>query len=147
MWMIVEDSGRKEYQPMAETFIFAFLCLFNNKPKIVTNRDFIWSPQFFCIICVSRQVKVNPTYLRTKLFSQRNFMIHLCTILYQSRENVYGRVNQAICVYMRTDMHVCELSLQDKKFLWWFKKRLGYQGEWIATVFWIAVLFPDGIQR
>ena len=145
--MITEDLGGKEYQPTAETCIsFCFSLLFSNKPKIVTNRDHIWSPPRFAF-SVHLDTLKQTMYLRTKLLSQRNFMIHPCMILYQSRENVYGRVNQAICVYTCTAMHVCELSLQDKKLLWRFKKMLRYQGDWIAAVFWTVVLFPDSVQK
>lgn len=58
-----------------------------------------------------------------------------------------GELTKQYVVYMCTAVHVCELSLQNKELLWWFKKMLSYQGDWIAAVFWIAVLFPDSIQK
>lgn len=90
---------------------------------IVINRGCIWSLSFMDFLFI-RTDKGKPQTWEQNFSLRENFMMHLCMILYQSRENIYGRVSQAVCVYLCTAMNACGFSLLDKKLLWWFKKNI-----------------------
>lgn len=90
-------------------FSFAFLCLFNNKPKVVISRNRIWSPLLFGFSVHLERLR-QTIYLRTNLLSQR---ILWCTSVwyYTKAEKIFMGELTKQCVYICAQpwMHVDSL--------------------------------------